>query len=227
MTFSTTRGTVTPSSAVTGPDGVATVAVSSTTAGPVTISAESGTARTSLTAGYVATVPATIVLQANPGAIPPNSSGGSVNQSSLSVVVRDAAGNPVADQVVNFTAIKDGSNGTISPGTSTTDSNGSATVQFIPGALTTAANGVQIRATVQRLPTVTSDAFLTVSGEALFISIGRASTLTVVDTTTYQKDFQVYVTDANGSPASNRSIVMALEPVSYGKGQLVYGVSAE
>lgn len=220
--FSATRGVVSPSSAVTGDNGVATVSIISTTAGPVTISAESGTARTSLTAAYVAVTPATIVLQANPGAVPPNLGGGTVNQSSLSVIVRDLAGNPVADQVVNFTAIKDGSNGTISPGTSTTDSNGAATVQFIPGALTTAANGVQIRATVQRSPTITSDAFLTVSGEALFISIGRANTLTVVDTTTYEKDFQVYVTDANGSPAANRSIVMSLQPVSFGKGALRY-----
>ena len=228
VTFSTTRGSIVGLTTVkTDSTGTATIQINSSTAGPVTISAQSGTARSSLTAAYVALTPATIVLQANPGAIPPNTSGGTVNQSSLSVIVRDASGNPVADQVVNFTAVKDGSNGSIIPGTSTTDSNGSATVQFIPGALTTAANGVQITATVQRLPSISSTAFLTVSGQALFISIGRANVLTVVDTTTYQKDFQVYVTDANGSPASNRSIVMSLEPVSYGKGILVYGTTPD
>ena len=228
VTFSTTRGNIVGLSTVkTDSNGTATIQISSATAGPVTISAQSGTARSSLTAAYVALTPATIVLQANPGAIPPNASGGSVNQSSLSVIVRDSSGNPVADQVVNFTAVRDGSNGSISPGTSTTDSNGSATVQFVPGALTTAANGVQILATVQNTPSITSTAFLTVSGEALFISIGRASVLTVVDTTTYEKDFQVYVTDANGSPAANRSIVMSLRPVSYGKGILVYGTAPD
>ena len=235
VTFSTTRGNIVGLSTVkTDSTGTATIQINSATAGPVTISAQSGSARTSLTAAYVALTPATIVLQANPGAVPPNAGGGSVNQSSLSVIVRDSSGNPVANRVVNFTAIRDGSNGTISPGTSTTDSNGSATVQFIPGALTTAANGVQITATVQPkssdvppIPTISSTAFLTVSGEALFISIGRSNLITVLDTVTYQKDFQVYVTDANGSPATNRSIVMALEPISYGKGVLVYGTGSD
>ena len=228
VTFSTTRGGIVGLSTVkTDSSGTATIQINSSTAGPVSISAQSGTARSSLTAAFVALTPATIVLQANPGAIPPNTNGSTVNQSSLSVIVRDASGNPVADQVVNFTAVKDGSNGSIIPGTSTTDSNGSAAVQFIPGALTTAANGVQITATVQKTPSISSTAFLTVSGEALFISIGRANVLTVVDTTTYQKDFQVYVTDANGSPASNRSIVMSLEPVSYGKGILVFGTAPD
>jgi hypothetical protein len=230
VTFSTTRGGIVGLTTVkTDGTGTATIQINSSTAGPVTISAQSGTARSSLTAAFVAKIPSTIVLQANPGAVPPNPAGGTVNQSSLSVIVRDASGNPVADRVVNFTAVKDGSNGSISPGTSTTDSNGSATVQFIPGALTTAANGVQIAATVQptaadipAIPTISSTAFLTVSGEALFISIGRANVIGVLDTVTYQKDFQVYVTDANGSPAGNRSIVMALEPVSYGKGVLSY-----
>lgn len=225
VTFSSTRGTLLPptATAVTDVNGLATVSVSSTTAGPVTVSAQLGTARSSVTAAFVATVPATVVLQANPAAVIPNTAGSTTNQSALTAVVRDAIGNPVQGMVVNFTAVTDGSNGSIAPGSVTTDVNGLATTQFIPGPLSTAANGVQIKATVQSNPAITSNAFLTVNGSALFISIARSSTLTVFDSTTYEKDFSVYVTDATGAPAGNRAVTLSVYPISYGKGNLELG----
>lgn len=223
VTFSTTRGTLTSTNATTNANGEASTSVSSTTAGPVTLSAQLGTARSSVTAVFIATVPSSIVLQANPNALPPNTGGVSTNQSTLSATVRDATGNPVSDQVVNFTAIADGSNGSISPGSGTTDANGMTSVQFIPGALSTAANGVKLRATVQSAPTIFADTTLTVNGDALFISIGIGSTLTVLDAATYEKDFSVYVTDANGVAAAGRSVTISVYPPTYKKGFLVYG----
>ena len=220
VTFSTTRGTLSASTAVTNASGDASVTVTSTTAGPVTVSAQLETARSGVTAAFIATVPATIVLQANPGAVLPNATGNTSNQSTLSATVRDATGNPVAGQVVNFTATQDGSNGTIVPGSGTTDTNGMTSVQFVPGALSTAANGVKLRASVQSAPGIFSDATLTVNGEALFISIGIGSTLSVLDAVTYQKDFSVYVTDANGVAAANRSVTISVFPLKYGKGTL-------
>ena len=221
VTFSTTRGSV---GSATYPDaqGCASTTVTSATAGPVTISAQMGAVQTSVTAAFVAVTPVTIVLQANPGAVLPNASGSTSNQSTLSATVRDATGNPVAGQVVNFTATQDGSNGSIVPGSGTTDSNGMTSVQFVPGALSTAANGVVMKATVQSNPALTSTTTLTVNGNALFISIGVASTLTAYDTSTYQKDFSVYVTDANGAPAANRAVTVSLFPPTYGKGSLVW-----
>jgi hypothetical protein len=186
-----------------------------------------GTVRSSVTAAFIATVPATIVLQANPGAVLPNVSGSTTNQSTLSAIVRDATGNPVSNQVVNFTAITDGSNGSIVPGSGTTDANGQTTVQFIPGALSTAANGVKIRATVQSNPALFSDATLTVNGNALFISIGIASTIIPLDAVTYQKQFSVYVTDANGAPAANRAVTVSVFPTTYGKGSLTWDDTAK
>ncbi len=229
VTFSATRGTLGATTAVTDVNGDASVTITSPTAGPVTVSAQLAaplTARTTLTTSYVATLPSTIVLQANPGAVLPNLSGGTVNQSALTATVRDAAGNPVAGKVVNFTAVTDFSNGTISPGSSTTDSNGRAVVQFIPGALTTAANGVQLRATVQENTGITATANLTVSGEALFISIGVSNLLTVFDAVTYERQFNVYVTDANGAPAANRALTLSMYPTYYAKGFLVYNDKA-
>lgn len=227
VTFSSTRGALTALTAVTNASGVATTSVSSTTAGPVTISAQMGTARSSVTAAFIATVPNTLVLQANPSAVLPNPSGSTANQSTLSATVRDATGNPVANQVVNFTATKDGSNGTITPGSGTTNADGQTSVQFIPGALSTASNGVEVSATVQSASAVSGTATLTVNGNALFISIGVGSTLTVVDAATYEKDFSVYVTDANGVAAANRAVTLSAFPVSYRKGSLTWYTSRE
>lgn len=220
VTFSTTRGALTALTAVTNGSGVATTSVSSTTAGPVTISAQLGTARSSVTAAFIATVPNTLVLQANPSAVLPNPSGSTANQSTLSATVRDATGNPVANQVVNFTATKDGSNGTITPGSGITNADGQTSVQFIPGALTTASNGIEVKATVQSATSVSGNATLTVNGDALFISIGVGNTLTSLDASTYQKEFSVYVTDANGAVAANRSVVISVYPTFYRKGFL-------
>ena len=234
VAFSTTRGTLTASSVVTTgvtvpqttPVGCATTSVSSTTAGPVTVSAQlaaPSTARTSASASFVATVPTRIDLQANPGSVAPNAAGATTNQSALTATVRDATGNPVSGVTVNFTATSDLSNGSISPGSTTTDANGIATVQFIPGALSTSTNGVTLQASLPAFPSVTlGTASLTVSGQSLFISIGVASDLVILDSTTYQKNFTAYLTDAAGAPSANRTVSLSVIPTQYGKGFLLY-----
>jgi hypothetical protein len=137
--------------------------------------------------------------------------------------VRDATGNPVSGVTVNFTATSDLSNGTISPGSTATDANGIATVQFIPGALSTSTNGVVLKATLPAFTSVTpATASLTVSGQSLFISIGVASDLVILDTSTYQKNFTAYLTDASGAPSANRTVTLSVIPTQYGKGSLVW-----
>jgi hypothetical protein len=222
VTFSTTRGTVNPSSTTTDANGRASAVVSSTTSGPASIIAQVASAQTTLPVTFVATTPATLVLQANPGTVAPNTGSTTVvNQSTLQAIVRDAAGNPVAGRVVNFSAIADGSNGTISPGSGTTDANGTVVAQFIPGGLTTAADGVRIQATVQGT-TITGSASLTVSGQALFISISYGNVIENLNSTTYKKEFSVYVTDASGAPAANRIVDLSVMADTYGKGVLAY-----
>ncbi|MDR3370020.1 Ig-like domain-containing protein [Rhodoferax sp.] len=225
VAFSTTRGTL---GVTTYPDtqGCTSTTVTSTTAGPVTISAQMGTARSSITAAFIATVPATIVLQANPSAVLPNAGSSTTNQSTLSATVRDATGNPVSGQVVNFTTTQDVSNGSIVPGSGTTDSNGMTSVQFIPGALSTPANGVVVKATVESNPTLFKTTTLTVNGNALFISIGIANTLAALDAATYQKQFSVYVTDANGAPATGRAVTISAYAPTYRKGFLTWFANA-
>ena len=228
VTVNTTRGflpssPVVSTTAVTNASGIATVTSTSATAGPVTFTAQLGAAQTSVTAAYIATIPATIGLQANPNAVLPNASGSTTNQSSLVATVRDASNNPVSGQVVLFTATVDGSNGSIVPASATTDSSGTATAQFIPGPLSTAANGVTLQAVVQGFPAVpAAKATLTVNGSALFLAIGVGNTLNILDSVTYEKDFSVLVTDANGVPSVGRVITVSVVPTGYKKGSLGY-----
>lgn len=217
VTFSTTRGTVSPASAVTDSNGRVSASISSTTAGPATITARSGEAQTVLPLTFLATTPASVVLQVNPAAVLPNSGGSTTNRATLQATVRDAAFNAVAGRVVNFTALADLSNGSIQPGSQVTDENGIAEVVFVPGALPTANGGVVIQASVSGT-SVSGTKSLTVSGQALFISIGKGKLLGQLSEPVYKKEFSVYVTDANGAPVSNQALTLSVHPDIYYKG---------
>ncbi|MDF1483765.1 Ig-like domain-containing protein [Ramlibacter sp. H39-3-26] len=223
VTFSTTRGSVTPTQATTDANGVATVKLRSTTAGPATLTARQGTTLTATQQiEFVATEPATLILQANPNAVAPNVAGSSANRVTLQALVRDVNGNPVKDAIVNFAASKDLSGGTINPASGITNSNGTVEANFIPGTLSTAANGVELYAFVASNPSVTGTTTLTVSTKALFISIATGNEITNRDTNTYSKPFTLYVTDANGAAVGNQAIVLSVYMDYYGKGALAY-----
>ena len=220
VAFSTTRGALATPTAVTDINGEALVNLSSSTAGPAVVVAQiSGVGSVNLPVQFVATTPTSIAVQANPGGILPNPLGSTAYQSTIEAIVRDANGNAVANRQVNFTTLKDLSNGTLSPGIATTDSNGSARVQFISGASSTAANGVIIQAEVAS-STINSITTLTVNGKALFITINFGNTISSVDETTYSKDFSVYVTDSNGVAVGNQLISLSVIPTEYRKGAL-------
>lgn len=220
VNFSTTRGTLGATSVVTDANGRAQTTLNSSSSGPASITASQGTAQVTQQVTFVASTPATLILQANPGAVSPNTSG-STNQSTLSALVQDASGNPVSGVTVNFQATRDPSNGSISPGSATTGSNGTAVANFIAGPLSTANNGVEIKATVQGTA-VSGTAALTVNQQALFIAIGMGNDITNEDPTTYKKQFSVQVTDANGAAVSGRSVTLSVIPTAYRKGRLTF-----
>lgn len=218
--FSTTRGSLSSSSAITDGSGVASVTISSSSSGPASVVAQiAGVGQVTLPLQFVATTPATLVLQANPGSVLPNTSG-TTNQSTLEAVVLDASGNAVANRQVNFTIDSDsGNGGQIVPSVDTTDANGRAQAQFIPGAQSTRTDGVQLRATVAGT-SIAGTTAMTVNGEALFISIGFGNTISNQDETTYSKTFSVYVTDSNGNAVGNQVVSLSTIPVYYGRGYL-------
>ncbi len=223
--FSSTRGEVTPASAKTDANGFAIASASASTAGPATVSALLGGTSTvaTTTINYIAVTPAKIVLQANPSAVRPNPVGTSVNTAVLSAVVRDASGNAVSGAVVNFTLVADTSGGTISPGTGVTDINGRVSASFIPGATTTAARAVQVRASTGN-GVIADTANLTVSNQALFIAIATSNTIANKedDDTVYSKPFSVQVNDANGAAVTNQTVTLAIYPPTYRKGRLAW-----
>lgn len=224
VSFTTTRGNLTAATSTTDASGIASVGISSTTAGPAIVIAQiADVGQVNLPLQFVATVPKTIILQSNPGAILPNSSG-TINQSTVEAVVRDAAGNAVANRQVNFSILQDVSNGTLSSGVATTDSNGRAQVQFISGAISTPTDGVIIKAEVAST-TITDTTKLTVNGKALFISLGFGSSNAIIadNNTAYSKPFSVYVTDANGVAVGNQAVSLSVIPDEYYKGSLIQG----
>lgn len=218
--FSTTRGLLSASSATTNADGVASTTISSSSSGPATVVAQiKGVGQVTLPLQFIATTPASLVLQANPGAVLPNN-GGTVNQSTLGAVVLDATGNAVANRQVNFTIDEDdGNGGSLNSPTALTDANGRAQVQFISGSESTRTNGVKLRATVAGT-TVAGTAAITVNGQALFISMGFGNTIGNKDDTTYSKAFSVYVTDANGNAVPSQVVTLSTIPLFYGRGRL-------
>ena len=145
VNFSSTGGSLTASSVTTGSDGSATVFISSTSAAPATIQASltgGVTAVATLPVVFVATTPASVVLQLSPTSIGPNTSGSTANQAQLVAKVADSAGNPVSGMTVNFSRDTDLSGGNLLQATAITDSNGQATVQYASGQNSTATDGV-------------------------------------------------------------------------------------
>ncbi|WP_235579142.1 Ig-like domain-containing protein [Pseudorhodoferax sp. Leaf274] len=222
VNFSSTRGVVSAGSATTDANGEAAVNVSSSTAGPATVTAQiSSGALTSVPLLFTASTPDAIVLQVNPGAVPPNAAGSSTNQAQLQAVVRDDSGNPVSGRTVNFTLVSDTSGGRLGAGIGTTDANGQVSDTFIPGPSSTATDGVQIRATVAGTA-IQSTANLTVSARALFISIATSNTIGNLDETTYTKPFSLQVNDANGVAVANQTVTLSVMASSYGKGFMAW-----
>lgn len=220
VTFNTTRGTFASSTSVTDANGDAFAVLSSATAGPAIVTAQiAGIGQVTLPVQFAAGNPATVVLQANPSAVQPNAAGLSNNQVSIEALVRDANGNAVANTQVSFSMTQDLSNGRLSPGVALTDGNGRAQVLFIPGASSTATNGVEIQATAGS-PGVSGSTSLTVNGQALFITLAFSNLISDLDPGTYTKAFTAFVTDASGVAVANQRLTLSVWPEDYDKGSM-------
>ena len=223
INFSATAGVVSPLSTQTDAAGMATVSITSSTASPALVQASVAGAhiQATLPLVFTAQAPATLVLQVSPTAIGPNPTGVTTQQAQVLATVTDSNGNPVAGATVAFNRTADPSGGNLSQATAVTDSSGNATVQYISGASSTANNGVQITATVLGTA-VAGSTQLTVNQSALFIALGTGNVISNLDPQTYQKDWTVYVTDANGVAVPNVDLTIKVLPLRYGKGHLVF-----
>jgi hypothetical protein len=208
ISFTSTRGTVTPS-AVTAGDGSATATISATNAGAAIIAARAPNGSTAQVAvEFVAQTPASIDVQPSVFTIETG------QQSTITAIVRDAAGNLVKNQTVGFT-LNDVTGGTLSAATGVTDSQGRAQTIYTASSQTSANEGVQITAAVGA---VTKTVALTVARRQVFISLGTGNTLEEPNTAQYSIEYLVQVTDSNGNGVGNVPVSMRILSTRYFKG---------
>ena len=226
INFAATGGTLTLASVTTNASGVATTSISSTSAGPVIVQASvaGGTTSATLPISFVATNPASLVLQVGQASIAPNPAGSTTNNTQIIARVVDAANNPVQGKAVTFRRVTDPSGGSLQQASATTDASGQATVTYVSGSQSTAANGVVLEASVanESGTAITGTASLTVNQTALFITLGTGNVVASLDAQTYRKDWVVYVTDADGNAVSGVTLTFRAIPTRYAQGTLTF-----
>ena len=215
INFSSTRGTLSSSSAVTDIAGQATVTINSNTAGPAVITATNANATmTTVTVEFTASVAADLSLQASPSTVAVG------QQSEIVAVLRDPSGNFVKNKVVVF-GLTDPTNGFLSVGSTITDSQGTAETLYNAGNVPGAVDDVVIHAFVQDTPAVEATIFLTVTQLEIDLFIGTSDVLFLPDPARYTQEWVVLATDTLGNPIENTVIQATLRSVRYYKGQLV------
>jgi len=225
VNFSATRGTLSASSAVTDAQGNAQVLICATSAGPATLNA-SGTGVSAVqNVTFISTTPSAIDLQASPSTVP------ITGQSTLTAVVRDADGNLVDNQTVDFT-LTDVTGGSLSLASATTDVQGVAQTVYTASNTASASNGVSVNAKIHNNTAINKTVTLTVDGSPLHISLGTGNQLGENGTkTAFIMNWFVSVLDAAGHPVPSTQVTLTIHSSSrpyeaYAKGGYeLYGAS--
>src|ERR1700722_6501238 len=208
VSFASTRGTLSAASAVTDGSGNASVTVSSTTAGPAIISASGTGVTAQLPMTFESTVPSAIAIQASPDTI------ATQEQSTITAIVRDAAGNLVNNQTVAF-KLTDVTGGSLSFATVVTDTEGVAQTVYTASGTPSTSNGVIISATVQGTSIPAAQTTLTVGGQTVFISLGTGNNISENSSKTqFQMPWVVQAVDSSGNPVNNVAIKFTIHSSS-------------
>ena len=227
VTFATSRGTIAGSPSTTNGTGdTPGVSISSTSAGPATITASGpgGVPSSTLNVVFVATTASSIAVQAVPSTIQVTTGVASQtsNVSTISVVVRDATNNLVKNAGVDFAVTADPTGGSLAAARAVTDVTGSAAVTYIAGSVSSPQNGVGISATVTdiggtMIAPVSGNTALTVSGQSLLVRLGTDNLVESVPPLN-KKTWVAVVTDAAGNAVVGATVRFALRPGRYSKG---------
>lgn len=211
VTFNTSRGQFSgggaSATATTDSSGTATASLSSATAGPVVITASASGVSTQTSAAFIATMPASIDVQASPATIPTN------GQSTITAIVWDPNNNLVEGQTVDF-QLTDKTGGTISVASAVTDSQGRAQTVYAATSTPSASNGVSVTATVQGTA-ITGSATLTVGGQSVFLSMGTGNTIVQLPNgcspcTQFGVPFTVQALDSSGHALTGVTISLTV-----------------
>ncbi|WP_281558968.1 Ig-like domain-containing protein [Thalassomonas sp. RHCl1] len=214
VNFTSTRGSLVASSATTV-NGQVTASLTSDNAGKALVTF-TGTdddivLNNQLEFEFIAESVDTIVAQALPNSVGPNG-----QTSTISVIVKDANGNLVKNKDIDFT-LTDTNGGTIFPASAITDSNGSASTIYTSNNVS-AQNDVSVQATVRDNPAKTDTVTLTVADREVFIAIGTGNEIIEIDSTSYNKQFSVFVTDIDSNPVENVDLTVSAIPERFYKG---------
>ena len=214
VNFTTTRGVLSASSADTVA-GKVTTTLTSSNAGKslITFTGIDGSVELNnqLEFEFVADTVETIKAQASPKSLGPNG-----DTSTISVVVKDLNGNLVKGKTIDFT-LEDTNGGDIFPASAVTDSNGSASTVYTSGAIS-AQDGISVTATVNEDVSKADTVTLTVADRELFIQLGTGNSIEEFDSTSYNKKYSVWVTDADSNPVDNVTLTISAIPKGFYKG---------
>jgi hypothetical protein len=224
VTFASTRGVFQGgvNTAVTNGAGVASVTISSASAGPAIVNATATGVTAQLPIDFIATVPNAIALQANPSTIPTQ------GQSTITAVVRDAQNNLVEGMVVDF-QLTDITGGQLSSATGTTDNQGRAQVVYTASNTPSATNGVTVTASIPASVVPNQSVNLTVGGQTVFLTLGTGNKISENQpppSTQFILPYVVQAVDAAGNAVSGVTISLKVHSLAYRKGQWVVPANA-
>lgn len=181
--------------------------------------------------------PTQVTMDVNPTAVTVNSSGSSANSATVRALFKGASNNPLANVRVKFDLAGDpySVGGTFSAQYVYTDANGYAVTSYIPGTVPSPTNGVTIRACyattgdpadiVCTPGTNTLTQSITVTADAVSVSIGSDESVYVDKDLVYYRRFVVTVVDGAGVARSGVTITPVLDLVKYAKGSYSKGTS--
>ena len=220
ISFTSSRGTITLADSVTDTNGQASFSIKSDNAGFASISAtgtatgtdgEVVTVNARAEVEFVATVAHSIIVDGTPDTVGPDG-----QTSTITAVVRDAAGNLVKGKVINF-VVDDVSGGNISVNQATTDRSGIASTVYQSNAVSTF-EAVKVYATVDDDQSISDFTSLTVGDRAFDISIGTGRLIEIPTDSSYSKEFSVFVTDPDSNPVENVNLTFSATPEKFALG---------
>ena len=204
------------STLTTDANGEISVPLRSAAAGPATLSVEGpgGDPAGEFPFRFTAGDPVRFDLDAAPTRV---QTGGTTT---LSALVRDAGGNPVAGEEVVFSSA-DLAGGRLVPASALTDADGRASSTFEAGSLATEEGGVRVTGRVVATPTVAGEVGLSVVERRLNVSLGRGAGLFEDDLATRNwRRVVVQVADGSGAAVADAEVALSIVPIGYAVGTL-------
>lgn len=182
----------------------------------------------------VATAPVAKTLNLSSDVVSVNT-GSTSNQVNISAFFRDANNAPIPNVRVLFGVSGDNQTGSIGSGTNTvlSDASGTASTNYVPGAVSSPTNGVTISACWKTSDFAASDTAancaaaggqlltttLTIVSNPVSITIGTDNKIsTGASGLTYVKKYAVLVVDSAGNPKADVQITPSVDLGGYGKG---------